>query len=172
MKKYLFLSLVLISAGVMAQDNLAKFKWDSPEFDFGKIAKEIPVSHEFSFVNTGKETLIITEVKASCGCTTPTWPRDPLPPGASGTIKATFNAATMGIFNKSITVTANVEGGTAVLTIKGEVVEKVDVKSPVAISKAGSDAGGTLTTKKETPLPAKKAENGGKKGGKTVKKKQ
>lgn len=167
MKKCLFLFFVLISAGAIAQDEVAKFKWDALEFDFGKVVKDVPVSHEFSFVNTGKETLIITDVKASCGCTTPTWPKDPIPPGANGVIKATYNAATMGVFNKAVTVTANVEGGTAVLSIKGEVVDKAQAKTPATLSTKAE----TSAVKTETAKVVKKAENGKNTGtGKAVKK--
>ncbi|HZX73853.1 MAG TPA: DUF1573 domain-containing protein [Cyclobacteriaceae bacterium] len=65
--------------------------------------------------------LIITNVQASCGCTTPSWTKDPVMPGGSGFIKATFNAASPGVFGKTVTVTANVDPGFVQLSIKGEV---------------------------------------------------
>ncbi len=95
---------------------------DSPVHDFGKIKQGTPVTHEFKFVNTGKEPLIITNAQPSCGCTVPSWTREPIPPGGTGFVKATFNAAAAGGFNKSVTVTANVEGGVIMLTIRGEVM--------------------------------------------------
>lgn len=93
----------------------------SATHDFGKIKQGVPVTHEFKFVNKGKVPLIITNVAPSCGCTTPEWTKDPIAPGMEGHIKATYNAAAQGTFNKSITVTANIENGYTVLYIKGEV---------------------------------------------------
>jgi hypothetical protein len=60
-------------------------------------------------------------VQASCGCTTPAWTKEPVMPGGQGFIKATYNAAAAGAFNKTVTVTANIETGFIQLTIKGEV---------------------------------------------------
>lgn len=101
--------------------NLAVFKWAETTHDFGKIPQGKPVTHEFKFTNSGKTPLVLSQVSAGCGCTTPEWSKDPIPPGKTGTIKATFNAAAVGPFNKSVTVTANVEGGSTYLTLKGEV---------------------------------------------------
>jgi len=127
--------LAVIALGANAQDkkvaptpapaaqpgNMAAFKWEATTFDFGKIAQGKPVTHEFKFTNTGKVPLVLSSVNASCGCTTPDWTKDPIAPGKSGSVKATFNAAAGGAFNKSVTVNANVEGGATYLTIKGEV---------------------------------------------------
>ena len=104
--------------------NMAVFSWESAVHDFGKIKQNVPVSHEFTFTNTGKTPLVITNVQASCGCTTPAWTKDPIPPGGQGFIKATYNAAAMGGFNKTVTVMANVENGFKQLSIKGEVVQE------------------------------------------------
>ena len=103
--------------------NMAAFKWDATTFDFGKIPQGKPVTHEFKFTNVGKVPLVLSSVSASCGCTTPDWTKEPISPGKTGSIKATFNAAAGGAFNKSITVNANVEGGATYLTIKGEVAQ-------------------------------------------------
>jgi hypothetical protein len=105
-----------------AKASFAAFTWDASVHDFGKIKQGNPVTHEFKFTNTGKVPLIITNVQASCGCTTPSWTKDEVMPGGQGYIKATYNAASMGAFNKTITVTANVESGFVQLTIKGEVI--------------------------------------------------
>ena len=108
-----------------ADPNLAVFEWKAQSHDFGKIKQNLPVTHEFTFVNKGKTPLIITNVQASCGCTTPAWTKDPVPPGGSGFIKATYNAASMGSFNKTVTVTANVESGFVTLSIRGEVTDVI-----------------------------------------------
>ncbi|HNP94510.1 MAG TPA: DUF1573 domain-containing protein [Cyclobacteriaceae bacterium] len=101
---------------------MAVFEWDAASHDFGKIKQGVPVTHEFKFTNTGKTPLVITNVQASCGCTTPDWSKEPIPPGGQGFIKATYNAAAIGAFNKSVTVMANVDQGFKQLSIKGEVV--------------------------------------------------
>ena len=104
-----------------ANANFAAFQWASSTHDFGKIKQGVPVTHEFKFTNSGKTPLIITNVQASCGCTTPAWTKDPVPPGGEGYIKATYNASAVGAFNKTVTVTANIEAGFVQLNIKGEV---------------------------------------------------
>lgn len=104
-----------------AKADVAVASFDAQTFDFGKIKQGTPVTHEFKFTNTGKVPMIITNVQASCGCTTPAWSKEPIGPGGQGFIKATYNAAAVGAFNKSVTVTANVENGFVQLTIKGEV---------------------------------------------------
>ncbi|MCX8492167.1 MAG: DUF1573 domain-containing protein [Cyclobacteriaceae bacterium] len=101
---------------------VAVFNWEASIHDFGKIKQGIPVTHEFRFTNTGRVPLIIINAQPSCGCTTPDWTKTPVEPGGSGFIKATFNAGLAGPFNKTVNVTANVEGGFVSLTIKGEVL--------------------------------------------------
>ena len=95
--------------------------------DFGTIAEGPAANIDFTFKNTGKEPLILETVHASCGCTTPTWPKEPVLPGKSATIKASYNTVgPPGPFTKNITVTSN--AGTKVLTIKGS-VEKAPTSS-------------------------------------------
>jgi len=110
-----------VTASANVSEAMAAFSWDEQSFDFGKIAKDVPVSHEFAFTNTGNAPLVILTVKPSCGCTTPEWTKEPIPAGGIGYIKATYNAAKSGVFNKTISVTANVDGQVVVLTIRGEV---------------------------------------------------
>lgn len=104
--------------------SMAKFKWVSTTHNFGKIQQGKPVSHEFTFTNDGSSPLVISNVKGSCGCTVTNYTKEPIAPGKTGMVKATFNAAAAGSFNKSIRVTANVEGATETLYIKGEVVKE------------------------------------------------
>jgi hypothetical protein len=132
MKQFLFVvALMLVATAGFSQAtaeaaaapkaDMAIASFDGMTFDFGKIKQGVPATHEFKFTNTGTVPLIITNVAPSCGCTTPDWSRDPILPGGQGFIKATFNAASVGAFNKSISVTANVDGGHIQLLIKGEV---------------------------------------------------
>src|SRR5882672_4766368 len=97
MKKYSILGvLVLVGSMVFGQDAKPQTpaKVDGPVLtleanthDFGTITQGDVVEKIFKFKNTGNQPLIITNIQTSCGCTTPTWPRDPIPPGASGEIK-------------------------------------------------------------------------------------
>lgn len=109
------------ATAIVPKTDLAVFETTSLTHDFGKIKKGVPVTHEFKFTNKGKVPMVITNVAASCGCTTPDWTRDPIAPGGQGFVKATYNAAAVGGFNKSVTVTSNVENGFVQLFIKGEV---------------------------------------------------
>ena len=102
---------------------LAAFEWVSTTHDFGTIKKDVPVEHEFTFTNTGTEPLVISSVKASCGCTVTDYTTSQIPAGEKGYVKATYNAAKLGVFTKTVTVTANTESGSVQLFIKGEVVE-------------------------------------------------
>lgn len=120
------LSLVFATNFAKAQTKEPKVTFTEESFDFSNIAEEKgPVTHEFIFTNTGGAPLIIQNVKASCGCTTPDWTKDPVLPGKKGTVKATYNPQNRpGEFNKTITVTSNAENNTVVLTIKGKVAPK------------------------------------------------
>lgn len=99
------------------------FNWVETTFNFGKIKVNKPVDHTFTFTNTGSEPLVITSVKASCGCTVAEYSKDPIPVNGEGFVKATYNAASKGVFNKTVTIIANTEQSEVVLTIKGEVVD-------------------------------------------------
>lgn len=104
-----------------ASTSKAVLTFTADTYDFGSIPQGTPVNHVFSFKNTGTEPLVITSVTASCGCTTPEWPREPVRPGATASIKAIFNAAAMGPFTKTISVVSNANPNQKVLIIKGEV---------------------------------------------------
>jgi hypothetical protein len=100
----------------------AEVKWGNETHDFGDIEKGKPVTHSFTFTNTSKETVLITNVKPSCGCTAANYTKTPIKPGEKGSVEATFNAAAPGNFQKTITVTTNQEGAAPkVLIIKGNV---------------------------------------------------
>jgi hypothetical protein len=101
---------------------VAAFNWNVTSFDFGKIALNKPVTHEFKFTNSGSDALVIASVQASCGCTVAEYSKEPIAPGGQGFVKATYNAAHAGVFNKTITVNANTGGGAVVLNISGEVM--------------------------------------------------
>lgn len=132
MKKLLmFAALAIVAQASLAQSAAAPAQQasefavaavDNQNHDFGKIKQGVPVTHEFIFTNKGKVPMIITNAAPSCGCTVGSWTKEPIPPGGTGFVKATFNALSPGGFNKTVTVMANVETGSIVLHITGEVV--------------------------------------------------
>ena len=110
---------------------LTKIKFKSDAYDFGKVMEGKVIEHDYEFINDGDEPLILKNVKASCGCTTPSWPREPIAPGEKGKIHASFDTKGRGSAggqpqNKTITVTGNFEGGTIQLSLKGLVDKKED----------------------------------------------
>ncbi|HMP98646.1 MAG TPA: DUF1573 domain-containing protein [Cyclobacteriaceae bacterium] len=101
----------------------AIFDWEETTHNFSQIKSGTSVEHKFIFKNTGNAPLIISAVKASCGCTVADYSKDPVMPGAEGFVKAVYTASTPGIFTKTVTVTANTDDEQIVLSIKGEVIE-------------------------------------------------
>lgn len=141
MKKILMLGLAAMAFGLVsaqtqnepAQTSNAKIEFAEKSHNFGDVIEGQIAKYEFKFTNTGTEPLILQNVQASCGCTTPRWPREPIGPGESAIITAEYNSnGRPGTFNKSITVTSN--AGDVVLTITGVVIKEASKpKSPVII---------------------------------------
>ncbi|MBR3528920.1 MAG: DUF1573 domain-containing protein [Bacteroidales bacterium] len=132
MKKFFLLSLFVSLAltTLNAQDNKTqetpkngpKITFNELEHNYGTIQKGGDGNCEFTFTNDGNEPLILTGVRASCGCTTPTWTKEPVMPGKTGTIKVRYNTNNVGSFTKTITVTSNaVNASRSTLKIKGKV---------------------------------------------------
>ena len=118
----LLLSALLLAGTVFAHALAAAFSWTSTTHNFGKVRQGKPVTVAYSFTNKGKAPLLITNAKGSCGCTGVEWPKEAVMPGATGEVKATFNAASLGTFNKTVYVESNAEGGPVTLIFNGEVV--------------------------------------------------
>ncbi len=97
----------------------AQITFEKMIHDYGTISQGADGNVEFTFKNTGKQPLIISNARASCGCTTPIWPKEPIKPGASGTIKVGYDTKRVGAFTKTITITTNSQTPETVLTIKG-----------------------------------------------------
>lgn len=118
-----------------AQNSNAKIKFTELSHNFGNVIEGQIARYDFKFTNDGTEPLILQNVQASCGCTTPKWPREPIAPGESSVITAEYNSnGRPGTFNKQITVTSNSNTGDVVLTITGVVVKEPEKpKSPVII---------------------------------------
>lgn len=100
----------------------ANFNWSETHHDFGSISEGEVVKHVFNFTNTGEVPLIIERAQGSCGCTVPSYPKEPIPPGATGQIQVEFNSkGRTGVQNKTVTITANTEPKVSKLTIRSNV---------------------------------------------------
>ncbi len=132
MKKFFLLSLFVSMAfatinaqEAKTQDQPAdgpKIAFTEQEHNYGTIKKGGDGNCEFVFTNEGNEPLILSNVKASCGCTVPTWTKEPIMPGKTGTIKVRYNTNNVGGFTKTITVTCNaVNAPRTTLKIRGKV---------------------------------------------------
>ena len=101
---------------------LPNFKFEEEDYDFGTIQEGDVVEHTFKFTNNGDAPLIIQSAKGSCGCTVPTWPKEPIPVGGTGEITAQFNSkGKPNIQNKTVTITANTWPKQSTLRIKAMV---------------------------------------------------
>ncbi|MDR0421203.1 MAG: DUF1573 domain-containing protein [Prevotellaceae bacterium] len=139
--KNLLKSALLLTALVFAFSTVnaqtGKIVFDSNSHNFGTDnQKGISITHRFEFTNQGDAPVTIQNVKTSCGCTTPAWTKEPVAPGEKGFVDATYNSATVGPFNKSLTITNNGDPQTIMLTISGSVVEKPKVEETPAASES------------------------------------
>jgi hypothetical protein len=153
MKKVLltFGLLAFVAIGVNAQTtatpaakvevqnpNAPTMSFESEVVDYGTIDQGADGVREFKFTNNGKEPLIISNARGSCGCTVPTWPKEPIKPGESSVIKVKYDTKRLGAINKSVTITSNAATPTKVVRIKGKIIApqtspvKEAVGSPVA----------------------------------------
>lgn len=91
-----------------SQHGFPVITFDQETHDFGTVHEGEVVTYDFTFTNTGDAPLLITDAQASCGCTVPEWPREPIKPGQKGTLKVSFNSAGKdGAQDKSISIKAN-----------------------------------------------------------------
>lgn len=132
MKKFFLLSMFVSMAltVINAQDvkpetdntDGPKIEFAEQEHNYGTLQKGGDGNCEFVFTNNGNEPLILSNVKASCGCTVPTWTKEPIMPGNTGSIKVRYNTNNIGAFTKTITVTSNaVDQPRLTLKIRGKV---------------------------------------------------
>ena len=137
----IFLSLLALSVALgscnsnptaIGSNDSAKVEASNPEapsisfekqdYDFGKIEQGEKVTHEYKFTNTGKTPLIITDASATCGCTIPEYPKEPVAPGQGGIIKVVFDSANkVGSQHKVVTITSNASPATTEVFLTGEV---------------------------------------------------
>jgi hypothetical protein len=111
------------ASDVHATSKAGKFEFEENNFDFGTINSGDEVVHAFKFKNSGDADIVISQVKGSCGCTSPEYPQNPVKPGEEGEIKVTFRSKGIaGQVVKDITILANTVPTTKILTISGEVL--------------------------------------------------
>lgn len=127
----LVLGLMSFSAIAPVQSLVSKVKtettastivWKAESIDVGQIPQGTPKAIVYEFKNTGKATVIITNVQGSCGCTATDYTKEPILPGKSAKVTATYNAANKGGFTKTVTVTTSAETTPKILTLKGTVI--------------------------------------------------
>ncbi len=127
-----FLLLIVLSFIARAENkpfkkdlsDVPRISFTETEYDFGVIEPGANAVHYFVFSNTGKSPLVITNVRSSCGCTVPQWPKTPLTGGTKDSLRVEYNTKIKGAFNKSITVLSNAENSAVELRIKGSVIKK------------------------------------------------
>lgn len=130
MKRILSLIAVIVLTTASYAQGGAKMELKSDTVDYGTTSKDNDNGlRAFEFTNTGDAPLIIKDVKSTCGCTVPSWPKEPIAPGKSGKIEVKYNM-NPGPIRKTITVQSNAVNhtdGVVALKLKGEVVKKEEV---------------------------------------------
>jgi len=118
----IFGSTLVLAQAQGTQPQAAKtISWNETSHDFGKIKQNDPAGVTFTMKNSGAAPVVITAAKSSCGCTVAEFTKEPVKPGESGIVKATYNSARVGTFSKTVTVTIEGQDIPQILTIKGEV---------------------------------------------------
>lgn len=119
---------------VTAQEvsNGAQISFVKETHDYGTIKNGANGTCTFEFKNTGNAPLILSNAKGSCGCTVPTWPKEPIAPGATGVISVKYDTKRQGAINKSVTITSNATNEpNKVIRIKGNVLPAPENGTPV-----------------------------------------
>ncbi|PIF30933.1 uncharacterized protein DUF1573 [Flavobacterium sp. 9] len=112
---------------LVSETNIATFDastivWKAETIDVGQIPQGTPKAIVYEFKNTGKTAVVITNVQGSCGCTATDYTKEPILPGKTAKVTATYNAANKGGFTKTVTVTTSAETAPKILTLKGTVI--------------------------------------------------
>lgn len=118
------------NAGIPVNPNGPDIQFTKTTHDYGTIQQGGDGNCEFKFKNTGKEPLILSNVISSCGCTVPSWTREPIMPNKEGTIKVKYDTNRNGIISKQITVMSNAKTDRVVLSIAGKIEPKPAEQMP------------------------------------------
>ncbi len=162
MKKLLFsITALTLSTVLFAQDaqkkkasDVAKFK--SETIDLGKIQQGNPTTATFSVTNIGAEPLIIEQANPTCGCTISDYTKEPIANGKAGSIKATYNAANVGAFEKHLTVKFAGVDEVKSITIKGEVIAKDAPAADAAVKPVPAEKAASAATATDAKAAEKK----------------
>jgi hypothetical protein len=154
MRQLIFTALSLLFSMPLLADggnvNQAKISFDESVinekgqvvYDYGTIYQNSDGVCEFRFKNTGKEPLVLTKVRSSCGCTVPTWPRHPILPGKESVIEVKYDTRRVGRIYKTITIYSNASNSPVVARIEGVVVStesEFPVKTKPLVPVSGGD---------------------------------
>jgi hypothetical protein len=146
MKKILFFFAFVMFAATSYGQGKISFKAEA--HDFGKVEEGGAISHDYVFTNTGNVPVVISNVQPSCGCTTPNWTREPVMPGKTGIVTASFGTqGRVGQQNKTVTVVSNSETPSITLSFHVEV-------TPKAAAPAATPAPAPATVAAPAPAPA------------------
>lgn len=120
-----FLTFLLVATfGLVSYAQEAEITFKAEEIDYGKVKAGSDGVRVFEFTNTGKAPLVITNVSSSCGCTVPSWTKEPVAPGEKGKIEVKYDTNRMGPISKTVQVTSNAkQNPVKSLRIKGEVIQ-------------------------------------------------
>ncbi len=134
-----FLTFLSISTFLtLTSHGQGKLEFKKDTHEFGVVTEGTQATYDFEFTNTGNAPVVISNVAASCGCTTPFWTKEPVLPGKKGKVTASYNSmGRPGVFHKTVTVTSNGQNAMLVLTIKGTVQSKSEAPvTPEQLDKA------------------------------------
>jgi hypothetical protein len=146
------------TTSVIAQKKIASVAtFNTETYDFGKIKQNTPPTAEFVVTNISSEPLIIETANPTCGCTISDYTKSPIAPGKTGTIKATYNAATLGAIHKTLTVKFAGIDELKSINLAGEVLEPVAYDKWVAENKSGQKIKTEMKTESGTVKEVKKA---------------
>jgi len=176
MKRIVFIfSLILMSSVILvAQEESktnakAEMAFASLSHDYGSVVYAADGTYDFKFTNNAEKPIVITNVKSSCGCTIPSWPKEPIQPGKTGTITVKYNTKLAGSFNKTVQVFSTAENSPVKLSIRGKVNAKPsDIKTSTNSTKLlngtgvkeGVQTGKDLEVQSETSMTTEIARDG------------
>lgn len=132
-KVFLTIKIILFTIIVYGQSELKEdsnypiITFKSEIIDYGTITQGADGVREFKFTNTGNEPLIISKAKRSCGCTIPSFPKEPIKPGESSVIKVKYDTKRIGMINKSVIIVSNAKRNQITLRIKGKVIASENI---------------------------------------------
>jgi hypothetical protein len=146
MKKIILLFVAMISLNIAnAQTDKTKaavsaegaeITFETEIHDFGTIDYAGDATYAFRFTNTGKDPLVISDAKGSCGCTVPKWPKEPILKGQSNVINVSYDTKRVGPFTKTVTVSSNGKTSSKLLTIKGVVKSQEQTEDQTPLMKS------------------------------------